>query len=276
MSQLKNEPKKDLTAVILCAGEGKRLKKVTIDTPKPLLKLDILENKTILQNTITQLITLGIKRILIVIGHLGTAISDYISRLSRNNISLQNKLIIINSENQYKLGPLYSFLSITKNKTVYKDNNYYLLIPGDTIFDFHLLKRIFSIISKNYNLFVKYPIVFYRTMEKKQLQSIKKKKLVVSHANLDTSLSEILIKGISQLNIKKIDLKTKLNEIIPAFSLNYASINEILNLKDKTPFTTVWEVLNYMISNEKKVIGFNIESQYQFLDIDEKSDLKKI
>lgn len=276
MSQLKNELIKNLTAVILCAGEGKRLKKLTKDTPKPLLKLDLLDNNTILQNTISKLITFGIKQIVIVIGHLGTAITDYISKISRNNISLQKKLIIIDSENQYKFGPLYSFLSITKSKTIYKDQNYYLLIPGDTIFDFHLLKAIFSIISKNYDSFMKYPIVFYRTMKKKKIQSIKKKKLVISHANIDTSCLEILIKGISQLNIKKVDSKTELNEVIPVFSLNYDSINEILNLKDKTPFTTVWEVLNYMISNKKKVIGFNIESKYQFFDFDEKSDLKKI
>ena len=150
MSQQKNNFKENLSIVILCAGEGKRLKKITKSTPKPLLKIKSLGNEILLQNTLFKLIELGIKQITIIIGHLGSTIHEFVSSLTKKYLSLQNKLVIINSENQYKFGPLYSLLSITKNKTIYNKNNYYLLIPGDTLFDLNLLKEILSIISKNY------------------------------------------------------------------------------------------------------------------------------
>ena len=48
------------TALILCAGLGKRLKPLTLKTPKPLLKLN---NKTLLETCINTIIKLGIKKI---------------------------------------------------------------------------------------------------------------------------------------------------------------------------------------------------------------------
>jgi Nucleoside-diphosphate-sugar pyrophosphorylase involved in lipopolysaccharide biosynthesis/translation initiation factor 2B, gamma/epsilon subunits (eIF-2Bgamma/eIF-2Bepsilon) len=49
------------TALILCAGLGKRLKPLTLEQPKPLLKLN---NITFLENTINLIKELGIKKIL--------------------------------------------------------------------------------------------------------------------------------------------------------------------------------------------------------------------
>jgi|TARA_Y100000389_G_scaffold138752_1_gene136500 N-acetyl-alpha-D-muramate 1-phosphate uridylyltransferase len=50
------------TALILCAGFGKRLNPITLDTPKPLLKINDL---TLLDNCIKLVINLNIKKILI-------------------------------------------------------------------------------------------------------------------------------------------------------------------------------------------------------------------
>tara|TARA_B110000967_G_C18793931_1_gene514774 strand:- start:364 stop:1050 length:687 start_codon:yes stop_codon:yes gene_type:complete len=50
------------TAIILCAGFGKRLNPITLDTPKPLLKINDL---TLLENCIQLIKKLGIKKILI-------------------------------------------------------------------------------------------------------------------------------------------------------------------------------------------------------------------
>tara|TARA_B100000767_G_scaffold262800_1_gene275851 strand:- start:1068 stop:1754 length:687 start_codon:yes stop_codon:yes gene_type:complete len=50
------------TALILCAGFGKRLNPITLDTPKPLLKIDDL---TLLDHCIKLIIDLDIKKILI-------------------------------------------------------------------------------------------------------------------------------------------------------------------------------------------------------------------
>ena len=50
------------TALILCAGYGKRLNPITIEKPKPLLKLN---NITLLENTINLIKELGIKKIIL-------------------------------------------------------------------------------------------------------------------------------------------------------------------------------------------------------------------
>ena len=48
------------TALILCAGLGKRLNPLTLEKPKPLLEIN---NLTLLENTINLIKNLGIKKI---------------------------------------------------------------------------------------------------------------------------------------------------------------------------------------------------------------------
>ena len=103
-----------------------------------------------------------------------------------------------------------------------------------------------------------------------------KKNEVISNAELERSGSEIVLKRIFPLKIRNIHSEAKVNEILPVFSLNYDLINEILNLKDQIPVNTVWETLNYLISNKKRIFAFNIENKYKFYDIDDKKDLKKL
>ena len=63
------------TALILCAGFGKRLNPLTLETPKPLLKI---KDTTVLENCINVISKLGIKKILINTFHLGDQINDFI------------------------------------------------------------------------------------------------------------------------------------------------------------------------------------------------------
>ena len=63
------------TALILCAGFGKRLNPVTLDTPKPLLKFN---NTTFLETCIKTIIKLEFKRILINTFYLRKKILDFI------------------------------------------------------------------------------------------------------------------------------------------------------------------------------------------------------
>ncbi len=63
------------TALILCAGLGKRLNPLTLTTPKPLLKL---ENTTILERCINLIIKFGAQKILLNTFHLGNHIYEFI------------------------------------------------------------------------------------------------------------------------------------------------------------------------------------------------------
>ena len=63
------------TALILCAGLGKRLKPLTLTTPKPLLEIN---NITLLERCINLIIGFGAKKIILNTFHLGEKISNYI------------------------------------------------------------------------------------------------------------------------------------------------------------------------------------------------------
>ena len=63
------------TALILCAGLGKRLAPLTLKTPKPLLELN---NKTILEICINTTLKLGVEKIFLNTFHLSEKISNFI------------------------------------------------------------------------------------------------------------------------------------------------------------------------------------------------------
>ena len=75
------------TAFILCAGFGKRLNPLTIDTPKPLIKLN---NITVLETCINLIESLGIHQIIINTFYLKNQIHDFI-----NNKKFKSKISII-------------------------------------------------------------------------------------------------------------------------------------------------------------------------------------
>lgn len=274
LSLLKNEFKERLSIVILCAGEGIRLKKITKTTPKPLIKIKALNNISILHHLINTLINLEIKHIAIVIGHLGETIRQFILNLKNENQTFQERLTIIDTENEYKLGPLYSFLSITKDKSFFTKKNIYLVIPGDTIFDYDLLIEILSKISKKNDSFYYYPFVFYRKIGLKSLREIYRQKRLISNAEIQINGSEITLNKISQIKVRDILCSDVLNQIIPIIALNYDSIIEILKINKKIPITTIWEALNYIIFNGKKVYAIKLESKKHFYDIDYAYDLE--
>ena len=65
------------TALILCAGLGKRLNPLTLENPKPLLKL---KNITMLENCINLIIKLGINKIILNTFYLEEKIFEFISK----------------------------------------------------------------------------------------------------------------------------------------------------------------------------------------------------
>ena len=63
------------TALILCAGYGKRLNPITLTTPKPLLKINEI---TLLENCINLILSLGINKILINTFYLSEKIEQFL------------------------------------------------------------------------------------------------------------------------------------------------------------------------------------------------------
>ena len=80
------------TALVLCAGFGKRLNPITLKTPTPLIKIN---NLTLLENTLNLLQKLGIESIKINTFHLGEQINNFV-----NSHHLKNKIQIISDGNQ--------------------------------------------------------------------------------------------------------------------------------------------------------------------------------
>ena len=75
------------TALILCAGFGKRVNPITLKTPKPLLKIN---NSTLLENCINLIKLIGVKRILINSFHLKEQINEFIEN---NNFQIEIKVV---------------------------------------------------------------------------------------------------------------------------------------------------------------------------------------
>ena len=69
------------TALILCAGYGKRLNPITLNKPKPLIEIN---EKTLLQNTLNLVTSLNVKNILINSFYLSEQIENYVKSLNLN------------------------------------------------------------------------------------------------------------------------------------------------------------------------------------------------
>jgi len=80
------------TALILCAGYGKRLNPITLKTPKPLIKIN---NITLLDNTLNLVENLGIEKVKINTFYLQEQIINFIS-----NHRLKNKIEIVQDGNK--------------------------------------------------------------------------------------------------------------------------------------------------------------------------------
>ena len=110
------------TALILCAGLGKRLNPLTLKTPKPLLKLN---NLTILESCIDLNVKLGIKKIFINTFHL----SDQIVKFIKNrNFSVDIEII---SDGKKILDTGGGILNMINNS---QDENYLVFNP-DTLWN---------------------------------------------------------------------------------------------------------------------------------------------
>jgi MurNAc alpha-1-phosphate uridylyltransferase len=146
------------TALILCAGFGKRLNPLTLDTPKPLIKLD---NISVLETCINLIESLGIQQIIINTFYLKDQIHNFI-----NHKKFKSKIIIIeDGENILDTG------GGIKNMMKHTEEDNFLIFNPDTIWKKYYSKEIiqmekiyFSKQLKNILLLVKKELSFDKNL----------------------------------------------------------------------------------------------------------------
>ena len=123
------------TAIILCAGYGKRLNPITLSKPKPLIEINQI---TLLKNTINLINSLGIKNILINTFYLSDQINDYVAKL---NLTLSPQII---HDGERILDTGGGILNLLKNS----DQENFLIFNPDTIWNENYVQEIADNIDK--------------------------------------------------------------------------------------------------------------------------------
>ena len=270
LSPLRNKPKDKITSIILCAGEGTRISDFVRSIPKPLIEIN---SKPILSYLISNLIKSNITSIIIITGHLKEEIEKFVASLKQKDKSLRNLISIINSGTKYKKGPLYSFLSITQDKSILNKDSIYLVLPGDTYFESDLFYEIINIIYKNLAFVKSNSIVFYQKLQGIVLKNTPNSNKLISAVKIEKKQKKEIVKEILKKKLITIDDKEHVKQIIPLFVFNYDLIKKILYLESKISAKTIREIINYIIKNKNILYAFPINSKYKFFDIDTKSDL---
>ncbi len=112
-----------MKAVIMCGGKGSRLKPITENTPKPLIRL---LNKPVIEHIIERLVEIGITEIYLSLGYKGNDIADYCDKLNvsaKLNFCFEDK----------PLGTAGGVKNCIK-----EDEGELLILSGDNIFDIDL------------------------------------------------------------------------------------------------------------------------------------------
>lgn len=123
-----------MQAVILAAGMGKRLGELTRNNTKCMVEVN---GVALIDRLLTQLSTLSMDRVVIVVGYEGSKLIDYIGDRYDDVLKIE----YIDNPVYYKTNNIYS-LALAKDKLVEDDT---LLIESDLIFD----DRMFPLIMNN-------------------------------------------------------------------------------------------------------------------------------
>lgn len=153
--------KKNLTVLILCGGKGLRLRPLTKDLPKPLIKI---KNKSILENIINHFLKFKINDLIIATGYKHKIIDKFIKK-NFNNKEIRTLYTGMNSDiiKRIKIASKYS-------------KKYLLICYGDTIIDINLNNYI-NFYFKNFN---KITVASYQLESSFGVFEIKKKNIITN------------------------------------------------------------------------------------------------
>lgn len=211
-----------MKAIILSAGYGKRLRPLTKDCPKSLLKIN---NETLLSNSINFLSLYGIKEIIINVHYLADQIIDYINS---NNFNLVIKIIKEEREILNTGGGILNAIEFFSNEP-------FLVINPDTIWNSDYIKEL-------------------KLMEKEFIS--KKQKCTMLVVNKEKSFDKGF-KGDFNLENNLINKKNKNNLKYIYTGLQIIRPEVFSNLNDKVfSINTIWDKL--ISQNELNAIESNI------------------
>ncbi len=279
LSQPENNFKEKITSVVLCAGEGTRVKNITRNLPKSLLKVNSLNNQTILSLVFSNLKKLNLDPIIVVTGHLGECIEDFVYSFKAENQYGEDSIILHSSGDDYKLGPLFSFLSITKNNQIFKEDKLFMVFPGDTVFDFNLIQEILNLLLENYSQVINRSIIFYRqirtdVLKKKFEKYFPKYEKSISYLRIEEKDSIAIVKEISQEKLSSFSNQEVIQQVIPIFIFSNAYIKAIKDISSSANIRTIREVVNIMLERERLFFAVSVSPENNFYDIDIPLDLK--
>ncbi|MGB5911455.1 MAG: hypothetical protein WBH31_09700, partial [Promethearchaeia archaeon] len=248
--------------------------KITRKIPKPLIKINALNNITILHHLIRDLSILRVSKIAVVTGYLSEQIEAFLDNLIKKHRNLKDKLLLVHSGEDYKKGPLFSLLSIIKNKNIYKKDKVFIVFPGDTIFTTELLKEIFSFIYENFDLVLTSPYIFYQEIQAKNLyKSYKGGINFISILESDETKPKIRIKEIKKIDVNSVPNEIYLKRIIPILVLNCFFLEILRKLSKSNPVEEIREILNVYLKQCQNLVPFKIDSKKMLYDIDTIDDL---
>ena len=213
------------TALILCAGFGKRLNPITLKTPKPLL---IVNDITLLENTINLVIKLGIKKIKLNTYYLEEQIKDFVEK---KKFEIEIEIISDGEKILDTGGGIFNMIQSSNDED-------FIIFNPDTIWSLNYLKAINEMED------------FYFS---KGMENI----LLVVEKNLSFDKN---FKGDFSLT-KNLLQKESINNYIYT-GCQIINKNRFALIKNKS--FPVMEIWNNLIS-EKKLFGF--ESKNKFLHI---------
>lgn len=133
-----------MQAIILAAGMGKRLKALTMDNTKCMVRVN---GVSLIERMLGQLDALNLERIVIVIGYKGKELTDYIATLP-----VRTPLVYVDNPVYSTTNNIYS-LYLAREYMLESDT---LLLESDLIFDSRALKQLVDSDSPNLALVAKY------------------------------------------------------------------------------------------------------------------------
>jgi glucose-1-phosphate cytidylyltransferase len=139
MNERLNSIKDKTTVIILCGGKGQRLRPLTINTPKPLIKID---SKTILEHIINQFLKFNVNDFILATGYKSNIFSNFIKKKYKNlNIKIVNTGV--NKDIIFRL---------VKSLNFAKEN--IIVCYGDTLIDININKLIKNYIKNNQKIYM--------------------------------------------------------------------------------------------------------------------------